>query len=143
MCVCVLARALCAQKCIHKSSARPDRYYERQLGIDQSNFVQEEAAPRIDITQPIPPHTGFGTDEDSLGSFYSLVSAIRAHTQKLPPSPPLIHTHTALVPLHLSASLSLRHIHQHQPGQAHTHTLAGTHTHDRCRSRGARTSRSS
>jgi len=25
------------------------------------------------LWQPIPPHTGFGTDEDSLGSFYSLV----------------------------------------------------------------------
>jgi len=58
------------------------QYYERQLGIDQSNFVQEEAAPRIDITQPIPPHTGFGTDEDSLGSFYSLVPKPGARTSR-------------------------------------------------------------
>lgn len=48
-------------------------YYMQHLGIDQSNTVAVEVPPIIDISQPIPPHTGFGTDEDSLQSFYHLV----------------------------------------------------------------------
>jgi hypothetical protein len=48
-------------------------YYTQHLGIDQANTVPVEQPPLIDISQPIPPHMGFGTDEDSLQSFYHLV----------------------------------------------------------------------
>merc|ERR1711881_64205 len=46
-------------------------WYRQNMGIDQIPVKLEEKAPPK-FVQQIPPPTGYGTEEDSLGSVYSL-----------------------------------------------------------------------
>jgi hypothetical protein len=47
------------------------KWYHHNLGINQVPVpLKESRAPKFQ--QPVPPPTGYGTEEDSLGSVYSL-----------------------------------------------------------------------
>lgn len=59
-------------------------YYQRTYGLPDSAFESinmtdpVDEAPRV----PVPPHTGFGTEEDSLGSFLFLIPKAPKTDQK-------------------------------------------------------------
>lgn len=49
-------------------------WYQHNLGITQPSSVRGEASAAEGKAElPVPPYTGFGTDEDSLASYYHLV----------------------------------------------------------------------
>jgi hypothetical protein len=60
------------------------KYYQQTYGLPDSSFDAlsmkdpEEVAPKVDV----PPYTGFGTEEDSLGSFLYLVPKAPKTDQK-------------------------------------------------------------
>jgi Ca2+-binding EF-hand superfamily protein len=58
---------------IYDCSERTRQYYQAKYGIAMDPIDSGEAPPPEPVDPPLPPHTGFGSEEDSLGSVYSLM----------------------------------------------------------------------
>jgi hypothetical protein len=56
---------------IYNCNAYTNQYYKEQFGITQEPIVLKQERVRR-FYQPVPPYTGFGSEEDSLGSVRNL-----------------------------------------------------------------------
>lgn len=56
---------------IYDADEYTKNWYRQQFGLDMVPIQLKKPRPNI-MYNPVPPYNGYGTEEDSLGSVYSL-----------------------------------------------------------------------